>query len=95
MLGLLTAISIGFNAVILAQLVAPGPAAPGGPYPYGVGPGGIRVAPGSSGSSTTPLRVAPEVMGVPREARRAIGKRPRYAHAKHRHAKMRRTKGRR
>ena len=49
MLGLLTAITIGFNTVVLAQAqtIAPGPAAPGGPYPYGVGPGGISVAPGS------------------------------------------------
>ena len=94
MLGLLTAISV-FNAVFLAQLVAPGPAAPGGPYPYGIGPGGIRVAPGSSGGSTTPLSVAPEVMSVPREARRAIVKRPRRAHARRGHGKPRRTKAHR
>ena len=62
MLGLLTAISIGFNAVVLAQLVAPGPAAPGGRYPYGIGPGGIRMAPGAGGSTTTPLSVAPKAM---------------------------------
>jgi hypothetical protein len=94
MLSLLTAFSI-FNAVILAQLVAPGPAAPGGPYPYGIGPGGIRMAPGSSGSSTTPLSVAPEVVSVPREARRTIVKRPRQAHARRRHIKPRRAKARR
>jgi hypothetical protein len=38
MLGLLTAITIGLNAVVLAQVIAPGPAAPGGPNPYGIGP---------------------------------------------------------
>ena len=56
MLGLLTAITIGFDTVVLAQAqtIAPGPAAPGGPYPYGVGPGGISVAPGSGGRSSAP-----------------------------------------
>ena len=93
MLGLLTAISIGFNAVVLAQLVAPGPAAPGGPYPYGIGPGGIRMAPGAGGSTTTPLSVAPKAMSVPREARRGSVKRSQAAHVKHR--KTRRAKARR
>ena len=56
MLGLLTAISVGFSAVVLAQAqtIAPGPAAPGGPNPYGIGPGGIRVAPGAGERSTAP-----------------------------------------
>lgn len=93
MLGLLTAISIGFNPVIFAQLVAPGPAAPGGPYPYGIGPGGIRMAPGAGGSSATPLSVAPKVMSIPREARRGSVKRSKAAHVKHR--TTRRTKARR
>ena len=85
MLGLLTAISVGFNAVVLAQLVAPGPAAPGGPYPYGIGPGGIRMAPRAGGkSTTTPLSVAPELMSVPRQARRGSMKRSKAAHVKHR-----------
>jgi hypothetical protein len=94
MLGLLTAISISFNAVVLAQVIAPGPAAPGGPYPYGVGPGGISVAPGSGGRSIAPSSVTPEVRGT-REARRGSVKRPRSAHARHRYAKTRRTKTRR
>jgi hypothetical protein len=85
--GLLTAISVGFSAVVLvqAQTIAPGPAAPGGPNPYGVGPGGISVAPGSG--STTPSTTAPEGTRVSpdvreddrKEARRRGVKRPRVS----------------
>jgi hypothetical protein len=83
MLGLLTAISVGFSAVVLAQAqtIAPGPAAPGGPNPYGIGPGGIRVAPGSGGRSTAPLSVTPEGTSVRREVRRHSVKRPRVLNA--------------
>ena len=71
MLRLLTAVSIVFGAVVLAQAqsqLAPGPAAPGGPNPYGIGPGGVQVAPGSGSTSTTPSpSVAPEGTNVRRE----------------------------
>jgi len=104
MLRLLTAICVVFNAVVFAQAqtVAPGPAAPGGPNPYGIGPGGIPVAPGSGGTtapaagerSTMPLSVTPEV-SVRREARRHSVKRPKSAHTRHPHAKTRKAKARR
>jgi len=90
MLGLLTAISVGFSAVVLAQVIAPGPAAPGGPYPYGVGPGGINLAPGSGSRSISPSSVTPAVRST-REARRASVRRPKAA----RRYKVRRTKARR
>jgi hypothetical protein len=68
MLRLLTAISVVFGSVVLAQAqstLAPGPAAPGGPNPYGIGPGGVQVAPGSGSTSTTPSpSVAPEGTNV-------------------------------
>lgn len=71
MLRLLTAISVVFGSVLLAQAqstLAPGPAAPGGPNPYGIGPGGVQVAPGSGSTSTTPSpSVAPEGTNVRRE----------------------------
>ncbi|MEZ5888959.1 MAG: hypothetical protein R3D52_01095 [Xanthobacteraceae bacterium] len=71
MLRLLTAISVVFGSVVLAQAqsqLAPGPAAPGGPNPYGIGPGGVQVAPGSGSSTTTPApSVAPEGTNVRRE----------------------------
>ena len=80
MLRLLAAICVVFNAVVLAQAqtVAPGPAAPGGPNPYGIGPGGIPVAPGSGGStapaagerSTAPSSVTPDATSERREVRR-------------------------
>jgi hypothetical protein len=83
MLGLLTAISVGFSAVVLAQAqtIAPGPAAPGGPNPYGIVPGGIRVAPGSGGRSISPFSVTPEGTSVRREVRRHSVKRPRVLNA--------------
>ena len=91
MLGLLTAISVGFSAVVLAQAqtIAPGPAAPGGPNPYGIGPGGIRVAPGAGERSTAPglgersnpPGVTPEGSSVRREVRRHSVKRPRVLNA--------------
>jgi hypothetical protein len=48
MLGLLTALFIGFTAAAPAQLVAPGPASPD-PRPYGLSPGGTPMAPGPAG----------------------------------------------
>jgi arylsulfatase A-like enzyme len=66
----------------------------GGPYPYGVGPGGINVAPGSGARSGAPLSVAPEVRAS-REARQVSVKRPRSAHQRHRHTKSRKTNARR
>ena len=93
MLGLLAAISIGFSILIPAQVIASGPAAPGGPYPYGRGPGGINVAPGSGVRSTTPLSVTPEVTHT-REARRHKLKRPRPAQTRYRRVKTRKAKAR-
>jgi hypothetical protein len=88
MLGLLTAISVGFNAVVLAQVIAPGPAAPGGPYPYGVGPGGTNIAPGSARPGVSSSRVTPAVKGA-REARRTSVKRSKVAH-RHKERRTRR-----
>jgi hypothetical protein len=91
MLGLLTAISVGFSAVVLAQAqtIAPGPAAPGGPNPSVIGPGGISVAPGSGERSTAPSSAAPEGtrarrdvgQDVRQEVRRRSVKRPRVSDA--------------
>lgn len=73
MLRLLAAVSIVFGSVVLAQAqsqLAPGPAAPGGPNPYGIGPGGTPVAPGSGGISSTPSpspSVAPASTSVGQE----------------------------
>ena len=55
MLGLLTAITIGFNTVVLAQAqtIAPGPAAPGGPYPYGA----ASALPPAQAGAVAPRRV--------------------------------------
>ena len=85
MLRLLTVICVVFNAVVLAQAqtVAPGPAAPGGPNPYGVGPGGISVAPGSGGStapsagerSTAPTSVTPDTSSESRAVSRRSARR--------------------
>lgn len=91
MLGLLAAISVSFSILIPAQVIAPGPAAPGGPYPYGRGPGGINVAPGSGVRSTTPLSVTPEVTRT-REARRHKLKRPRPAQARYRRVKTQKAR---
>jgi hypothetical protein len=92
MLGLLTAMSIGLNAVVLAQLVAPGPASPD-PTPYGVGPGGIRVAPGAAargtGSGVTNVPITSEARRGKRDsiAKRCL--RPSSRAASLRHAKRR------
>ena len=62
MLRLLTAISVVLGGVVLAHAqstLAPGPAAPGGPNPYGIGPGGIQVAPGAGDRSTVPSTSVP------------------------------------
>jgi hypothetical protein len=91
MLRLLTAIPVLLSVVVLAQAqtVAPGPAAPGGPNPYGIGPGGIPIAPGSGEStapaagerSTAPSTVTPDTSSERREVRRHTAKRPRAANA--------------
>lgn len=90
MFGLLTAISIGLNTVVLAQLIAPGPASPD-PTPYGVGPGGTRIAPGpagrGAGSTSAPITSNARSGGKALTSERCV--RPSGRAARARHAKRR------
>ncbi len=91
MFGLLTAIFIGLNAVLPAQLIAPGPASPD-PTPYGVGPGGTRIAPGPAGRGGSGVTSAP-ITSDARRGKKALTSdrclRPSGRAARARHAKRR------
>ncbi len=92
MFGLLTAISIGLNTVVLAQLIAPGPASPD-PTPYGVGPGGTRIAPGPAGRGSGSGATSAPITSDARRGRKALTSerclRPAGRAARARHAKRR------